>query len=319
MPRIVFFGSSDSVFSNRHFSAFQDAGCQVAAVVDVPPARRSSTNLPLAGEESFMARAVRLGIPVLEPPSPNDPVVVEEIRRLAPDALVAVGYLLLLKKSLLSVPRVVAANFHASLLPAYRGKHPVFWALRGGEKWSGITVHEMTSGLDAGDIIFQLRVRTRRSDSVSTLYDRIIEKSLSLVPLLTRCVSDGRVPRRAQSARGASRFGATTEEDFHLDWSLPAAVLERRVRATPGRCFADAGGKRVYFLDAWAHRRPDNSPAGTLVKTGAAECLIATGAGALGVRAVRLEDGKTVPAGEALRGMVPGIAAAAAGKQKGME
>ena len=259
------------------------------------------------------------GDPVLEPESPNDPATVEEIRRLAPDALVAVGYLLLLKKALLSVPHVVAANFHASLLPAYRGKHPVFWALRAGERWSGITVHEMTSGLDAGDIIFQLRVRARRSDSVSTLYDRIIERSLSLVPRLVECISSGRVPRRAQGARGASRFGATQEEDFRLDWALPAALLERMVRATPGRCFAEAGGKRLYFLDARARRRLRTASAGTLVRTGSAGCLIATGAGALGVRAVRLEDGKTMPAVEALRGMVLEARPAAALKQEGTE
>lgn len=288
------------MFSNRHFFALLSAGCRVVAVVDVPEDRRVSTNASGPQEESFVTRAAALGIPILSPRSPNEPAVVEGLRRAAPDALIAVGYLLILKAPLLAVPRVVAANFHASLLPAYRGKHPVFWALRNGEAWSGITIHVMSRGLDEGDIIFQRKVRTRRSDSVSTLYDRIIEKSLSLVPRLTECIRSGRVPRRPQGSRGASLFGATTDEDFRLDWSLPAAVLERRVRATPGRCFVEKGGRRLYVLDAEALRGLRGKTAGTLTGIGSGRCVISTGDGSLVIQNIRDEKGRTVGAAEAL-------------------
>ena len=290
------------MFSNGHFFALLETGCETVAAVDVPADRRVSTNAPGPRGESFVTRAAALGIPVLCPRSPNEPAVVEELRRLAPDALIAVGYLLIFKAPLLAVPRVVAANFHASLLPAYRGKHPVFWALRNGERWSGITIHVMTRGLDEGDVIFQRRIRTKRSDSVSTLYDRIIEKSLSLVPRLIECIRDGRVPRRPQGERGASLFGATTDEDFRLDWSLPAAVLERRVRATPGRCFVEKDGGRLYVMDACARRRAGGTTAGTLTRLGSGGCLVSTAAGGLSIQTVRNENGRTVGAAEALEG-----------------
>jgi methionyl-tRNA formyltransferase len=254
--RVVFFGSSDSVFSDRHYRVLETAGAEIVAVVDTPPARRASTNQARAGAGSFASRAQERGIPVLEPADPNAPEVVGTLRALSPDLFLAVGYLLLLKAPLLAVPRVIAANFHASLLPAYRGKHPVFWALRHGERRSGLTVHEMGPGLDTGDIIFQTRVHIRASDSVRSLYERIMARSVEMIPRLIACVSAGRVPRRQQPARGASYFGATTDDDFRLDLTRDAKSLARWVEISPGQCFIQEAGKRLFVDEAVAAHSP---------------------------------------------------------------
>jgi methionyl-tRNA formyltransferase len=253
--RVVFFGSADSVFSDRHFRALEGTGAEIAAVVDVPRARRASTNAALPGGRTFMDAATGRGIPALEPENPNDPGVVNTLRALSPDLFIAVGYLLLLRPALLAVPRLLAANFHASLLPAYRGKHPVFWALRNGERWCGLTVHEMSPGLDTGDIIFNVRVRTRADDTVGDLYDRIMAKSVGLVPLLVRCAEKGRFPRRPQPARGASYFGATKDADFRLDLSRDAKSLARWVRITPGKCYIETDLGRIFVQSAHAVAR----------------------------------------------------------------
>jgi methionyl-tRNA formyltransferase len=137
------------------------APCEVVGVVDVPPARRASTNSARQEGGDFVTVAREKGIPCFEPASPNAAPFVGEMQALVPDLFMAVGYVLLLKSPVLAVPRVLAANFHASLLPAYRGKHPVFWALRNAEPWCGLTIHEMSPGLDMGDILFQIRVPTK--------------------------------------------------------------------------------------------------------------------------------------------------------------
>lgn len=299
MARAVFFGSSDSVFSHRHFQALLQADCRIAGVVDVPPARRGSTNTARPESESFPAAAARMGIPVFEPENPNAPSFVEEIRLLAPDFFMAVGYMLFLKAALLSLPRVIAANFHASLLPAYRGKHPVFWALRHGEPWCGLTVHEMGPGLDTGDIIFQVRVPTRETDSVSALYDRIMTESIPLVPRLAACVEAGSVPRAPQPSEGASYFGATVEDDFRLDWFMDAAVLARWIAATPGQCFADSGQDRLFFLDARVTKTTVGVERGTIVRMKPESCEIAAAGGNLLVCRVRTADGHEASAHEA--------------------
>jgi methionyl-tRNA formyltransferase len=299
--RAVFFGSSDSVFSHRHFQALVQSDCRVAGVVDVPPGRRGSTNAARPESESFLAAAARMGIPVFEPENPNTPSFIEEMRRLAPDFFIAVGYMLLLKAALLSVPRVIAANFHASLLPAYRGKHPVFWALRHGEPWSGLTVHQMGAGLDTGDIIFQVRVPTRETDSVSALYERIMTESVPLVSRLAACVETGKVPRTPQPSEGASYFGATVEDDFRLDWFMDAAVLARWIAATPGQCFADAGSGRLFFLDGRLTRAAGGVEPGTIVSVSPESCEIAAAGGNLRICRVRTADGNELSAAEGFR------------------
>jgi len=294
--RILFFGNSEGQFSNRFFEVFLVAPCQLAGVVDVPPARRTSTNKPISQDTlSFVLTARRLGLPVFEPASPNAPEFVQAARALAPDLLVAVGYTNLLKADILSVPRLMAVNFHASLLPAYRGKHPVFWALRHGEKYAGLTVHVMDPELDKGDILYQVKVATRRTDTVTSLYNRIIERSLPVVDRLVADAASGSLKPRPQPSEDASYFSAVTEEDFHLDWSWPADKLQRYIQTTPGRCYADFAGLRLYFLDAQVKPNNTQKVAGTLLHFGQTCCIVAAGSGALRVRRATKAPGEDSP------------------------
>ena len=203
--KVIFFGNSQSVFSNRHFNALAKSACKILAVVDAPAAKRASTNpSKLTDVPAFTETARQLNIAVFEPSDPNSLEFVQVMEELSPDLFVAVGYTNLLKPALLAVPRIPAVNFHASLLPAYRGKHPVFWALRNGERWAGLTVHVMEPSVDTGDILYQVRLPTRRRDSVASLYNRIIDRSIELVPRLVDDAANNRFVRRPQSQTGAS-------------------------------------------------------------------------------------------------------------------
>ncbi len=142
---------------------------------------------------------------------------------------------------------------------------------------------------------------TQPGDSVSSLYDRIIERSLTLVPRLVACIGEGRIPRRPQPARGASTGRATREEDFRLNFSLPARVLARWVAASPGQCFLDLRGGRVYLEDAQATARSRGLPPGALVSRGPHGCLLAAGEGALRISVLRTADGKEAPAAVVLQ------------------
>jgi methionyl-tRNA formyltransferase len=295
-PTMLFFGNSESQFSSRHFEAFAAAPCRIAGVVDVPPARRTSTNKPIAeGAPSFVDAARGRGLPVFEPVSPNTPDFVAAVRALAPDLLVAVGYTNLLKAELLAVPRLLAVNFHASLLPAYRGKHPVFWALRNGEKYAGLTVHVMDAHLDTGDILYQVKTSTRRTDTVTSLYERIIERSLPLAPRLVSDAAAGVLKPRPQPTEGGSYYSAVTEEDFHLDWNWPAEKLRRCIQVTPGRCYANFAGERLYFFDAQVKPNSDQQAPGTLLHIGQTCCIVAAGSDALRVRRVSKVGGGENP------------------------
>jgi methionyl-tRNA formyltransferase len=289
--RIIFFGKSESTFTSRHFGPLLEAGHHLAAVVDVPPARRGSTNPLPAGLPDFVRVARQRGIPVFRPATSRDPAFVASLRPLAPDLFVAVGYALILTPQLLALPRLLAANFHASLLPAYRGKHPVFWTLRGGERWAGLTVHAMDPGIDTGDILYQVRVRTRRDDTVATLYDRIMDRSVNLVARLLRDAERGSIPRRPQPPGAGSYFSSTSDEDFRIIWAWPAERIRRHIVVTPGRCYGDRLGGRVFFVDAERAQPIRPARPGEILAIGRSRCLVAAGEGAVSLGRVRTADG----------------------------
>lgn len=274
--RVVFFGNSASTFTARHFGALLAAPCELAAVVDVPPDRRGTTN-PLPDHlPDFTWAAQRRGISVFEPTSPNDPAFFAAVRQLEPDLFMAAGYGLILQEEVLAIPRLLAANFHASLLPDYRGKHPVFWTLRGGEQWAGLTVHAMDLDIDTGDILYQVRVRTRRADTVASLYSRIMDRSVELVERLVADAARGAIPRRPQPDGTGSYFSSTTDDDFRLRWDWPAEKIRRFITVTPGECYVSIGQRRVYFRNAKTVPGNNDSPPGTLLRVGRTRAVVAT-------------------------------------------
>lgn len=293
--KVVFWGNSQSVFSSRHFGALLDVPCELVAVIDVPPAGRDSTNPLPAGLPNFAQVASQREIPVFSPNSPNEPDFVEQMRGLAPDLFLAIGYSLILKPPILAIPKLLAANFHASLLPQYRGKHPVFWTLRGGERWAGLTVHVMDPGIDTGDIIYQVKVRTRRDDTMASLYERIMDLSLGLIGRLVADAEKGTILRRSQAAGEGSYFSSTSEEDFRLDWTWPTEQLRRYIATTPGQCFATVAGQYLYLSQAEKARDEGAGAPGTLLKIGRTRCLVATGDGALWIGRARREAGQEQP------------------------
>ena len=306
--RTVFFGNSESVFSSRHFAALLEAPCQLVGVVDVEPSRRLSTNPLPPGLPDFVDVARERGVPCFEPPGTSDPELLAGLGALEPDVFIAVGYALILSPEALELPRLLAANFHASLLPAYRGKHPVFWTLRGGERWAGLTVHAMDKGIDTGDILYQVRLRTRRDDTVAALYDRIMDRSVALVGRLLHDAGRGAIPRRPQPPGEGGYFSSTTEEDFRIRWTWPSERIRRHITMTPGKCFAGVGGGRVYLGDA---RRVDLRSAarpGETIAVGRSRCMVAAGEGAVSLGWARPEGGdpQSMAALCRQRGLAPG-------------
>jgi len=294
--RVVYFGSSQTVFSRRFYEALSRTSCDIVAIVDVPPAKRSSTNAAKDdGNSDYPREAARRSIPVYEPDNPNLPEFVETLRSLKPDLFFAVGYMFRLKAEILAVPRIVSANVHASLLPAYRGRSPVFWALRHGEPYSGLTIHSMDDRLDTGDLLYQVRVRTRKDDTVSSLYARIIDRGVKLVPRLIADAERGRLPRKSQAGAPGSYFSAAKEADFRVDWSRSSEELRRWVVTTPGQCFIDLRANRLFLQDARIAANPKRAAPGTLLRVASAGCTIAAGGSALRIVMVRPSSGEPMP------------------------
>ncbi len=295
--KVVFWGSSFSEFSNRHFEALLGAPCELIAVIDMPPGERGSTNPLPVDVPNFVDVARSMNIPVHSPKNTVAPLFRRRMRSLAPDLFIAVGYAQILEPKILVVPKLFAANFHASLLPRYRGKHPVFWTLRAEERWAGLTVHLMDQGIDTGDIIYQVKVRTRRHDTVASLYKRIMDQSVGLVARLLDDAKSGTVPRHTQAVEGGSYYSSIKEEDFHIDWAWNGEKIRRSITMSPWKCFKTVAGHRLYFGQAdWARGYLDGSPgpglSGKVLNIGRSRCTVAVRDGALWLGKARLEGGE---------------------------
>ena len=291
--RVIYFGNSRTVFSNRHFEALTHTSADVVAFVD-SLATAVSTDRRGALHSPILDSAASQGIRYFQPENVNDAAFVAECARLEPDLFIAVGYTLKLGQPLLSVPRVGAVNFHASLLPAYRGLHPVFWALYHGERVSGVTAHHLDAGLDTGPIAFQVRVNVRRRDSVAALYDRIILRSLPLVRRVVRAARHGGLPSRPQDDLGASYFSKVRDEHYRIDWRQPARILEARVYSAPGKFYLESTGQRIYLVDADARNKSYPLEPGTVVRSDRFGAIVAAGCGSVRLSWV-LIDRKLTP------------------------
>ena len=306
--RVVYFGNSTSAFSAGHFAALLNAPCDLVGVVDVPAAKQKTTNPLAAGLLNFANEADKLNIPAFRPIDPNTQIFVDNLEKLNPDLFIAAGYSIILKEGLLSIPVRLAVNFHASLLPDYRGKHPVFWALRNGETWSGLTVHVMDAGIDTGDIIYQVKIRTRQNDTVETLYNRIMDQSVHLVRKIISDAEHDRIARQPQPKNSGSYFSSINEEDFQIDWVWSADKIQRYITITPGKCFNVIRGQKVFFFNAKKEPGPTTSQPGTLQNIRRTRAAVSVNQGIVSSSLIKTEEGQTETFAAFCRkhGLVPG-------------
>jgi len=201
--------------------------------------------------DSAAELAARHDIPVIAPEDPNDPPVVAELAGLQPDFLFSFYYRLMLKAPLLALPKSGAFNMHGSLLPRYRGRAPVNWAIIHGARETGATLHQMVAKPDAGGIVAQQAVPILPDDIALDVFNKV---TLAAEMALDRVLPDllaGRAQVTAQDLAAGSYFGGRKPEDGRIDWSQPAAVVHNMVRAVappyPG-AFTDTSIGRLRVL-----------------------------------------------------------------------
>src|SRR5271168_917888 len=181
--------------------------------------------------DSVAATAADYGITTIAAIDPNNAELLARIAACRPDFLFSFYYRLMLKAPLLALPTRGALNMHGSLLPKYRGRAPVNWALIHGDTQTGATLHYMTAKPDDGDIVAQTAVPILPDDTAKEVFDKVtVAAELTLHGVLPALVA-GTAPRRAQEGGQATYLGGRKPEDGVIDWSQPAAVIHNLVRA----------------------------------------------------------------------------------------
>lgn len=243
--RVVFLGSGS--FAIPSLLALLDAGHEVAAVVTQPDKEkgRGRALTPPPVKPAALAR----GLPVLQPRRIKEPEAQAALRALAPDLQVVVAYGQILPTSVIEIARLRTVNVHGSLLPRYRGAAPVQWAIVRGERETGVTTMLIDAGLDTGPTLAARAEPIRDDDTADALEARLSILGASVLLETLAGLEAGTLPAVPQDHDRATLAPIIRKEDGAIDWTAPAAEIERRVRGFhpwPGASTTLAGrGLRV--------------------------------------------------------------------------
>src|SRR4029077_11075454 len=155
----------------------------------------------------------------------------EEWRAARPDVVVVAAYGALLPPAFLDLAPCGALNIHASLLPRWRGAAPIQRALLAGDRETGISIMRMDAGLDSGPVLTTHRISISAADDAGSLHDKLARLGADAIVEALALVEKGKAGAVRQPAEGATYARKISREESLLDWSQPAPVLERVVRA----------------------------------------------------------------------------------------
>lgn len=255
--------------------AYHDVGCRCLPVLLAQGVRVALvvTHHDNPAETIWFASVERLareaGLEVAMPDDPNDPAFVARLGSIAPDFIFSFYYRQMLSPAVLATARRGAFNLHGSLLPKYRGRVPVNWAVLHGERETGATLHEMVEKPDAGRIAGQEAVPIGENDTAAEVFARVTQAAGRVLERVLPALLDGSAVLTPQRLAEGSYFGGRRPEDGRIDWSRPARAVHDLVRAVappyPG-AFTRLDGRRVRVLRSWWSEPPAlaAAPPGTI-------------------------------------------------------
>src|SRR6266699_2043574 len=279
--RIIFIGTGE--IGAPTLQALQKSEHEIVAVVTQP-------DKPVGRDQRIEASpikkaAAQMKTPILQPARIKDRQAIEQIRGLQPDVIVLIAYGQILPRAVLEIPKIACLNLHASLLPRWRGAAPIQAAIAAGDQETGITVMYMDEGLDTG----------------ASLHERLAQVAPEALFESLRLLTAKSAPRIPQDNAQATYAPKLKRDDGRIDWSEPAAVIERKIRAVnpwPG-AFIKLGDRNLKVFSASLVNR--SGKPGEILRS-EKELVIGAGNDALALGEVQLEGKKRMSAAEFLRG-----------------
>lgn len=294
--RIVFLGSP--AFAVPSLAALiADERFEIPLVVSQPdrPAGRGRKLTP----PPVAAFATESGIPLFQPESLKSDDAVERLRLVEPDLLLVVAYGEILRKNVLTLAPAGALNVHPSLLPSYRGAAPINAAILNGDEQTGVSIIKLVRRLDAGPLVALRTAPVEPNDTTGTLGERLAQIAGDMLPDACAGWLDGSLEAVPQDDDRATYTREWVKSDAEINWSWPAARIERLIRAAlPWPvAWTTLHGQRVQIRSATVDTEPDQ-PAqapGTLFRR-SGRIAVSTGDGELLLDQVQPQGKQAMPA-----------------------
>lgn len=309
--RLVFAGTPDVAVPS--LDALSTSSHDVVAVLTRPDAPAGRGRSVVASP--VKQRALELGLEVLTPTRPGDPLFLGRLRELAPDACPTVAYGALIPLPALTIPRYGWINLHFSLLPAWRGAAPVQHAIMAGDEIAGATTFLLEQGLDTGPT-FGVMTETIKSDDTSgDLLERLARSGAGLLVATLDALQAGNLHAVPQSADGVSVAPKISVQDARISWGKPALAVDRHIRGctpAPG-AWTVFRGERLKIHPVTLLPDAMSSESGSVVRPGEISATkhavhVGTGSGAVRLGTVQPQGKKAMDAADWARGvrMEPG-------------
>jgi methionyl-tRNA formyltransferase len=308
-PRVIFAGTPE--FARVALQRLHAAGFVIPLVLTQPdrPAGRGMKLQPSPVKQF----ALEHGMAVAQPRSlrldgkyPDDAQAAKAaIEAARADVMVVAAYGLILPKWVLDMPRLGCMNIHASLLPRWRGAAPIHRAIEAGDAQTGVTIMQMDEGLDTGDMLLAEKIAIADSDTTGTLHDKLASLGGRLIVEALEIAACGGLTRTPQPEQGVTYANKIDKAEATVDWTQPADVIARRVRAfnpAPGAT-ATLRGETVKLWRASAIPGRGSVAPGTVVAVDERGIGVACGDGArLEITELQRAGGKRLPASDFVRG-----------------
>ena len=283
--KVIFAGTPD--FAAQHLHALLDAGINVVAVYTQPDRPAGRGKQLTASPVKLLAQQHQ--VPVFQPHSLKEAAAQEQLAALQADLMIVVAYGLLLPTAVLEAPRLGCINVHGSLLPRWRGAAPIQRAIWAGDEQTGITIMQMDEGLDTGDMLFKLACPIEPDDTSASLYDKLARLGPEGLLTTLEKLAQGQLQPEKQQDALANYARKLSKEEALIDWQLPAAQLERCIRAFNPWPFSYLviQEQNVKIWQAQVLAESHTAIPGTVLRTGKEGIDVATAEGVL--RLLRLQ------------------------------
>lgn len=306
MIRVIFFGSDAfSIPILEFLSKHTDIACVITS--EDKPKGRGKKIQPNSVKDFAHSKGI---IKILTPSNLKDEVFASEITSLKPDLIVVASYGKILPEEILKIPKLGAINIHPSLLPLYPGAEPIFWQIASGEERSGVTIFEMNSKIDQGEIILQESIEISPSDNYEEVLKKLTNLSVKLLSKLINMIEKGEsLPKRKQESKETLYARKLLPQDEKIDWSKSSMEVINKIRAFSPKigAFTTFNGKRVKIFKARRIKlnRDDVKPGKIIIKDG--DILVKTGDTYIGVDSLKPEGKKIISASEFINGYLKNL------------
>ena len=196
--------------------------------------------------------ALDAAIPVEQPLSLRDETAIRQLASYQADVMVVAAYGLILPQQVLDQPRYGCLNIHGSLLPRWRGAAPIQRAIQAGDEETGVTIMQMATGLDTGDMLYKVRCPIGPTDGGQSIHDRLAKDGAEALLTTLDLLGTAKLQPEVQDETQACYAHKLSKAEAEINWSDSAAVIDRQIRAFDAwpTAFSHIDGKPVRFFSS---------------------------------------------------------------------